>query len=173
MQGGRLVAYWRTWTTQLLNQCMTLQSKVLCFLPRQLHHILQKVRLLANSSSVSTYALAGGCIFFFSSVATKKSTLLPNYLLLVSSRGAIEQICWALASDLGERGITVNTISPGPIDSEGYRAGKSEHMLQFIWNLHMQKRIGMPSEIAEAIGFLATKDGRWINGQNIPINGVK
>lgn len=106
-------------------------------------------------------------------MATKKSTVLPNYLLLVSSRGAIEQICRALASDLGERGITVNTISPGPVDSEGYRAGKSEHMLQFIRNLHMQKRIGMLSEIAEVIGFLATKDGRWINGQNIPINGVK
>jgi len=123
------------------------------------------------AQAVAPHLTEGGRIFFFSSVATKKSTVLPNYLLLVSSGGAIEQICRALASDLGERGITVNTISPGPIDSEGYRAGKSEHMLQFIRNLHMQKRIGMPSEIAEVIGFLATKDGRWINGQNIPING--
>lgn len=120
----------------------------------------------------NTYALTGGRIFLVSSIGTKKSTVLPDYLLSVSSRGAIEQVCRALAKDLAVRGITVNTISPGCIDSAGYRAGKSEHKLQFIRNLHLQKRIGIPEEIAETVGFLASPEGRWINGQNIQINGV-
>lgn len=126
----------------------------------------------ANSYSLCTHTLIGGRIFFVSNIATKKSTLLPDYLLMASSGGAIEQVSRTLAKDLGTRGITVNTISPGIIDTDGYRERTSEHKRQFIANLHMQKRVGVPEEVAEVVGFLASQDGRWINGQNIQINGV-
>lgn len=89
-----------------------------------------------------------------------------------SSKGAIEQVARTLSQELGSLDITVNTISPGVIDTDGFREGKSAHMLQFIANIHPSKRMGVPDDIAPVIAFLASSNARWINGQNIHINGV-
>jgi len=114
---------------------------------------------------------AGGRIIFFSSSLTKASTVLPNALVYVASKGAIEQISRVLAKDLGSRGITVNTVSPGPVDTPLFREGKSEQAIQFIAGLNPSKRLGLPEEIAPTVAFLASPDAAWINGQNILVNG--
>jgi 3-oxoacyl-[acyl-carrier protein] reductase len=114
---------------------------------------------------------AGGRIIFFSSSLTKASNVLPNALVYLASKGAIEQIARVLAKDLGARGITVNTISPGPVDTPLFREGKSEQQIQFIAGLNPQKRIGLPDEIAPVVAFLAGPAATWVNGQNILVNG--
>lgn len=114
---------------------------------------------------------AGGRIIFFSSSLTKASTVLPNALVYVASKGAIEQISRVLAKDLGSRGITVNTISPGPVDTPLFREGKTQQQIQFIAGLNPQNRLGLPEEIAPAVAFLASPAAGWINGQNILVNG--
>ena len=48
---------------------------------------------------------------------TKASTVLPNALIYIASKAAVEQISRVLAKDLGSCGITVNTVSPGPVDT--------------------------------------------------------
>jgi len=114
---------------------------------------------------------AGGRIIFFSSSLTKASSVLPNALTYVASKGAIEQISRVLAKDLGARGITVNTVSPGPIDTPLFRSGKPEQVIQFIANLHPEKRLGQAEEIAPIVAFLASPGAAWVNGQNILVNG--
>jgi 3-oxoacyl-[acyl-carrier protein] reductase len=114
---------------------------------------------------------AGGRIIFFSSSLTKASSVLPNALVYVASKGAIEQIARVLAKDLGSRQITVNTISPGPVDTALFREGKTEQQIQSIVGLNPQKRLGLPEEIAPAVAFLASPAATWINGQNILVNG--
>jgi len=113
----------------------------------------------------------GGRVIFFSSSLTKASTLLPNALVYVASKGAVEQICRVLAKDLGARGITVNTVSPGPVDTPLFREGKTEQQIQFIAGLNPSKRLGTPEEIAPAVAFLASPEATWVNGQNILVNG--
>ncbi|KIM73697.1 hypothetical protein PILCRDRAFT_828923 [Piloderma croceum F 1598] len=114
---------------------------------------------------------AGGRIIFVSSSLTKASTVLPNALVYVASKGAIEQISRVLAKDLGSRGITVNTVSPGPVDTPLFREGKTEQQIQFIMGLNPSKRLAVPEEIAPTVSFLASPAATWINGQNILVNG--
>jgi len=114
---------------------------------------------------------AGGRIIFVSSSLTKASTVLPNALVYLASKGAVEQISRVLAKDLGSRGITVNTVSPGPVDTPLFREGKTEQQIQFIAGLNPSNRLGLPEEIAPAVAFLASPAAAWVNGQNISVNG--
>lgn len=97
---------------------------------------------------------------------------MPFAIIQASSKGAIEQVARVLSRDLGARLITVNTVSPGFIDTDLTREIMSPHKLQFVRNLHPQKRLGLPSDIAPLVSFLAGPNSGWISGQNIQINGV-
>lgn len=90
----------------------------------------------------------------------------------VASKGAIEQISRVLAKDLGGRGITVNTISPGPVDTPLFTAGKPQQVIDFIAKQNPNNRLGLPEDIAPAIAFVASPAAQWVNGQNICVNGV-
>ncbi|KAJ3511433.1 hypothetical protein NLJ89_g4101 [Agrocybe chaxingu] len=114
----------------------------------------------------------GGRIIFFSSSLTASSNVTPNALCYLATKGAIEQISRVLAKDLGSRGITVNTISPGPIDTPHFREGKPQGLLDSIARQNPAQRIGEPEDIAPIVGFLASQAAQWVNGQNIRVNGV-
>ncbi|KAK7035443.1 hypothetical protein VNI00_011736 [Paramarasmius palmivorus] len=115
---------------------------------------------------------SGGRIIFFSTSLTKASGVLPNALVYVASKAAVEQLARVLAKDLGGRGITVNTVSPGPVDTPLFRAGKPEQVIQFIAGLNPSKRLGQPDEIAPIVAFLSGPEAGWVNGQNIMVNGA-
>lgn len=95
-----------------------------------------------------------------------------NALCYVATKGAIEQISRVLAKDLGSRGITVNTISPGPIDTPLFRDGKSQTVIDVIVKQSPSRRLGEPEDVAPLVAFLASPAMQWINGQNIRVNGV-
>ena len=119
------------------------------------------------------YIISGGRIIFFSSSLTKASNVLPNALVYVATKGAVEQMCRVLAKDLGARNITVNTVSPGPVDTPLFREGKTEQQIQFITGLSPSKRLGLPEDIAPVVSFLASPAATWVNGQTIMVNGVR
>ncbi|KAL4864089.1 hypothetical protein BDV12DRAFT_176689 [Aspergillus spectabilis] len=113
----------------------------------------------------------GGRILLFSSSLTALSGILPNYLLYTASKGAVEQMTRVLAKDLGRRGVTVNTIAPGPIGTDAYYEGKTEQMVQMQSKLAPAGRLGKPEEVANVVTFLASDESQWVNGQTIRING--
>ncbi|KAK7397680.1 hypothetical protein QQX98_012951 [Neonectria punicea] len=89
----------------------------------------------------------------------------------IATKGAIEQISRALAKDFGVRGITVNTISPGPTDTDLFRQGKPESFIKYIASQTPSNKLGQPDEIASVVSFVASPAAGWINGQNIVANG--
>ena len=95
-----------------------------------------------------------------------------NALCYVATKGAVEQISRVLAKDMGSKGITVNTISLGPIDSPLFREGKSQHIIDSIAKQSPSKRLGEPDDVAPIVAFLASQAAQWINGQNIRVDGV-
>jgi 3-oxoacyl-[acyl-carrier protein] reductase len=76
-----------------------------------------------------------------------------------------------LAKDLGVKGITVNTISPGPIGTDAFYEGKNDKLVQTIASWNPFNRVGSASEIASVVSFIASSESSWVNGQNIRVNG--
>jgi 3-oxoacyl-[acyl-carrier protein] reductase len=76
----------------------------------------------------------------------------------------------SLARELGPRGITVNTVAPGFIDTDMTRALADEHK-QMLLNQIPLNRLGQPEEIAAAVAFLASPEAAYISGETISVNG--
>ena len=76
----------------------------------------------------------------------------------------------SLARELGPRGITVNTVAPGFIDTDMTKALADEHK-QVLLNQIPLNRLGQPEEIAAAVAFLASAEAAYISGETINVNG--
>ncbi|HEX4223929.1 MAG TPA: SDR family oxidoreductase [Pseudonocardiaceae bacterium] len=113
---------------------------------------------------------AGGAIINFSTSVTRTS--FPNYSAYVASKAAVEGITLILARELRGRDITVNSVAPGPTGTDLFLDGKTDEEINRLAKAVPLERLGMPSDIAELVNFLAGPAGRWINGQNIKANGA-
>ncbi|PMD61771.1 NAD(P)-binding protein [Hyaloscypha bicolor E] len=113
----------------------------------------------------------GSRIILFSTTLCAASTVTPNYLAYVSSKGAIEQMTRVMSKDLARKGIMVNCVAPGPTGTELFMHGKSEQVLKMIAGFNPQGRIGRPEEIAGVVGFLVGEGSSWVTGQMVRVNG--
>lgn len=110
-----------------------------------------------------------GRVITISSSST--AAALPGYGLYSAAKAAAEQLSRALAHELGPRRITVNVISPGPIDTAAFRRGKSDQVIERMRRMSPLGRLGTPDDVAGAIGLLCQPGADWITGQNIRVNG--
>lgn len=97
--------------------------------------------------------------------------MLPGYGTYVATKAAVEQLTRVFAKEAGSRGINVNSISPGPTNTELFTNGKSEELIARLASLSAFNRIGEPDDIAGLVLFLAGDDAKWISAQNIGVNG--
>jgi 3-oxoacyl-[acyl-carrier protein] reductase len=111
----------------------------------------------------------GGKIVNISSSVTK--LMLPAYGAYAATKGAVEQLTKVLAKELGPQKIAVNSISPGPTDTELFRQGKSNEQIEFLANMAAFGRIATPDDIADVVSLLLSNEAGWITGQNICANG--
>ena len=76
-----------------------------------------------------------------------------------------------LAKELGKEGIRVNAVSPGPVGTDLFLKGKSDELIKTFANANPFGKLGEPDEIADVVAFLTSDDSRWVNGQNVRVNG--
>lgn len=88
-----------------------------------------------------------------------------------ATKGALEQLTLVAAQELGSRGITVNTVSPGATDTELLRSVNPEEALAAVASMTPLGRLGDPGDIADVVAFLASPEARWVTGQNIRATG--
>lgn len=111
----------------------------------------------------------GGRIVNLSSSTT--ALMLPGYAAYVATKGAVEQFSHVLAKELGPKGITVNVVSPGPVDTELFGQGKTEEQKQGFARMAALGRLGQPDDIAAVVAMLVGPDAGWVTGQNVRANG--
>ncbi|MEO7560031.1 MAG: SDR family oxidoreductase [Nitrosospira sp.] len=117
----------------------------------------------------STRLADGGRVVSLSSTVTR--LMLPNYGAYAASKGAVEQLTRVFAKEQGERGITANIVSPGPVNTEMFTTGKSEETIKRMAGMSFVGRVGQPADIARVVLFLVSDEAGWVTGQNISASG--
>ncbi|MGW7274574.1 SDR family oxidoreductase [Streptomyces sp. NPDC054864] len=111
----------------------------------------------------------GGRIVNISTMNTIRP--VPGIGPYAASKGAIEQLTAIAARELGPRGITVNTVSPGATDTDLLRETNPPQALQAVIGMTPLGRLGQPSDVADVVAFLVGPGGGWITGQNLRATG--
>jgi 3-oxoacyl-[acyl-carrier protein] reductase len=93
----------------------------------------------------------------------------PGQVNYVSSKAAIEGLTRALSKEVAKKGITVNAVAPGLIETE-MTSGLSEELKNYYFNQIPMQRFGTPEDVAEVVLFLAEK-ASYMTGQTLHVNG--
>jgi NAD(P)-dependent dehydrogenase (short-subunit alcohol dehydrogenase family) len=130
------------------------------FLVQQLLPVLGEGSSIIAISSLGAHAAVG-----------KPSLDNPSVLAYASTKGALETLVKYWAAILGPRGIRVNAVAPGAIDTDMSNFTKTEAGREMTLGMQALKRIGKPEDVADVVAFLASDAARWITGASIPVDG--
>jgi NAD(P)-dependent dehydrogenase (short-subunit alcohol dehydrogenase family) len=113
----------------------------------------------------------GGRIVNLSSGLTRFA--YPGYAAYAAAKGAVEVLTDYLAKELGSRGITVNTVAPGAIETDfgGGAVRDNPQINKSLANITALGRVGLPDDIGPMIASLLSTDNRWVNAQRIEVSG--
>lgn len=113
----------------------------------------------------------GGRILNLSSGLTRFA--LPGYAAYAAMKGGVEVLTRYLAKELGPRGIAVNVVAPGAIETDfgGGVVRDNQAVNDFIASQTALGRVGQPEDIGGVIAALLSADSRWINAQRIEASG--
>lgn len=112
----------------------------------------------------------GGRIVSLSSLGSHK--YIPGYSAIGVSKAAIEAVTKYAAVELAAKGITVNCVSGGFIDTDALKVFPNyEEIKLTVAQRTPFRRIGTPDEVADVVAFLASPRSRWITGQTIIVDG--
>jgi 3-oxoacyl-[acyl-carrier protein] reductase len=94
-----------------------------------------------------------------------------NLSAYAATKGAIDTLVKYFAAALGPRGIRVNAVAPGVIDTDMSNLVKTDEGKSFVLGMQALKRIGQPDDVGSVVAFLASQDARWITGDTIRVDG--
>ncbi len=126
--------------------------------------------MLLMQQAARIFPEGGGSAVAVSSIGSH--TCLPGYSAVGASKAALEALVRYFARELAERGVNVNAVSGGPVETSAldYFPGKDELIEQ--WKARSPRgRIARPEEIAAVAVFLLSEDARWIQGQTVVVDG--
>ncbi|MFD2471154.1 SDR family NAD(P)-dependent oxidoreductase [Amycolatopsis silviterrae] len=112
----------------------------------------------------------GGRIVNISSADTRIA--LPFELAYSMTKGALDVFSRSLAQELGQRGITVNSVAPGPTPTDRTaHLFADERLRAGMAGASALRRVAEPADIADVVAFLASADSRWVTGQVVDATG--
>ncbi len=123
------------------------------FLVQQLLPIMQSGSSVVLLSSLAAHAAVG---------------TLPAYS---ATKGAVDTMVKHFASALGGRGIRVNAVAPGVIDTDMSSFAKTDNGRNVALGMQALQRIAGPDDVGSVVAFLASEEARWITGDTIRVDG--
>ncbi|MDG4787298.1 SDR family oxidoreductase [Micromonospora sp. WMMD1102] len=140
-------------TAEEFDRVMTVNAKFPLLAMREAATLLRDGGRIVNISTLNTVLPA------------------PGLALYCGSKAALEQFTAVAARELGARGITVNTVTPGATDTDMLRGANPAETLAQATTLTALGRLGQPEDIAAVVAYLVGPDAQWITGQNIRATG--
>ena len=111
----------------------------------------------------------GGRVVFLTTAVTK--THFPNITAYATTKGAVDTLILHLAAELGPRGIRVNGVAPGAIDTDMSAWLRSDEGEATARSIQALARVGQAEDVAGVIAFLAGPDSGWVTGDIITASG--
>lgn len=111
----------------------------------------------------------GGRIVTISTTLTSVTTGL--YSVYAGAKAASEQFVKMIAKEIGSRGITVNSIAPGPLSTSFFYPVENEHSIDYLKHMSVQNRLGEISDVLPMVKFLTSPEAGWVTAQSIRVNG--
>ncbi|MGW6916159.1 SDR family oxidoreductase [Kitasatospora sp. NPDC054939] len=111
----------------------------------------------------------GGRIVNVSSGVTRVA--FPTAVSYAMTKGALNTLTLTLAEELGPRGITVNAVSPGIVETDINPWLADPAARSRAAGYAALGRVGAPGDVADVVAFLASDDARWVTGQNLDASG--
>ncbi|WP_433563365.1 SDR family oxidoreductase [Nocardia sp. CA-151230] len=135
------------------------------------HLIDRNTRSAFNTLRAATRHLADDGRYVVLST-TLTAVMTGPYGLYSGSKAAVERMVVAAAKELGDRGITVNAVAPGPVDDDFYRGAETLESIAAAALHSPRKRLGHPADIAPVVGWLLSAEAGWVSGQTVRANGA-
>jgi 3-oxoacyl-[acyl-carrier protein] reductase len=135
------------------------------------HFNINVLGLLLTTKAAVKHLGKGGSIINIGSVVTRITP--PHSAVYTATKGAVDAITGVLSRELGARGIRVNTLSPGIVETEGtHTAGfiGSDFEAGAVAQTPLG-RVGQPNDIASIATFLASDDSHWLTGEQLYAGG--
>jgi len=142
-------------TEEQFDQMMNIHLKGVFFLTQKLLPLIKdKGRIINISSGLTRFAL-------------------PGYSAYATMKGAVETLTKYLAKELGARGIAVNVVAPGAIETDfgGGLVRDNKEINSFVAGQTALGRVGLPEDIGGVVASLLSEDNRWVNAQRIEASG--
>ena len=130
-------------------------------------NLVGAIRVARRATRSMTQARSGRIIFVSSVVALMGSAGQVNY---AASKSGLVGAARSLAREIGSRGVTINVIAPGFIDTDMTAVLTEERKVQVVSNIPLA-RYGSVAEVADAVAFLASSEAAYITGAVIPVDG--
>lgn len=125
--------------------------------------------ILSTQEALKYFGPEGASIVNTSSIV---STLaIPNTSVYNATKAAVDMLTKTFARELGARKIRVNSVNPGPVETEGTHAGGFVSKFDALAAITPLGRIAQPEDIAPVVTFLTSPDSGWITGEAIYVTG--
>lgn len=93
------------------------------------------------------------------------------YGVYAGSKAPLEDFTRALAKEIGARGVTVNVVAPGPIDTAFFHGQETPDAVAYLSAASVAKRLGKIEDIVPVVDFLCSEGSNWVTGQTLFVNG--
>lgn len=129
----------------------------------------RSVFLVSRAGSAPMRAARRGTIV---NIASNVVTIgMPNLIHYVAAKAAVIGLTRSMATELGEFGITVNAVAPGLVPTAAARAGQPAEFFDFVVQTQILQMPVSPTDIANAVAYLAGPEARMVTGQTLTVNG--